>query len=178
MISDKPPNVPYPERSEEPLSDYNTAFLASMAFPTLFPKAGGDPFGVYANSSQKTQLAKLQHLLMYGECDSDGSLYSRFAAHPRFVLWAFNITYRHRTLSQGDIYLKQNPGDANLTIDQLKALTENNHKGSHVIDNIRRYMANIPGTPSYWYQVNGKLKAIIESKGPPQVWFTLSFGDR
>lgn len=101
----------------------------------------------------------------------------RFAKHPRFILWIYNIHYRHRTLGQGDIYIKQHPGDANLSVQEIPDLLTSK-RPNNIINNIRRYMANIPGTISYWYNINAKLKEIIESKGPPHVFFTLSFADR
>jgi len=45
-------------------------------------------------------------------------LFYRFAAYPRFSYWGFNMLYRKRLISKGNFYLKQNPGDANLSIDE------------------------------------------------------------
>ena len=148
-----------------------------MAFPTLFPLAQGDPFGIYPNSGSKSFLAKIRHLLMYSDGTND-TFESRFAQHPRFVLWCYNIYFRHLTLSQGDIYLKQNPQDGNLTIEKLKELIKNPIKDNNVIKNMKRYMANVPGSPSYWSNVRNQLNAIIETKGPPHFFITLSFADR
>lgn len=33
----------WPTASNEPLNEYQTPFLATMAFPTLFPDGKGDP---------------------------------------------------------------------------------------------------------------------------------------
>jgi hypothetical protein len=39
-------------------------------------------------------------------------------------------------------------------------------------------MANIPGTPSYWFEQNQKVEAIIENKGMPHGWYTISIADQ
>lgn len=174
--NDLTPRVPYPPRDHDPLSEFTTAYLASKAFPTLFPTGAGDPWRLDAYSDANTQLMKFRHLLRYCE-EVDGKLEFRFAQHPRFVLWVYNIHYRHRTLSQGDIYLQQNPEDANLTIEEIQQLLQTNDSDNSVLKRIRHYMANIPGSPSYWHNVSCDLKAIIDSKGPPTVFFTLSFAD-
>ena len=137
-----------------------------MAFPTLFPQGRGDPFALFSNSSSKTFLEKVRHLLMYGE-EIQNRIEHRFAQHPRFVLWCFNIYFRHLTLSQGDVYLGQNPQDANLSIEQLREHIKTKSSENSVLKNLKRYMVNIPGSPSYWNNVGSQLSAIIESKGPP-----------
>ena len=151
-----------------------------MAFPSLFPTGRGDPNGLFVNSKEKSDLLKIRHLIKYAEEvieNGQKRFVSRFAQHPRFILWAHNVFFRHRTISQANIYLKQNPGDANKTIEEIKKmLTEKT--STNLINNVRRYMANIPGTPSYWYNVSQELNAIIESKGPPHGFFTFSFADR
>jgi hypothetical protein len=35
--------IDWPELEEKPLNEYTTPFLATMAFPTLFPDGKGDP---------------------------------------------------------------------------------------------------------------------------------------
>jgi hypothetical protein len=154
------------------MSEFSTPNLASMAFPTLFPDGRGDPFAISANYTDKTRLLKIRHLMLYGR------LVSRFAEHPRFVLWCYNIFVRHRMLSQGDIYTQQCPGDANMSVEQIRELMEGPDRANRVLKNMRRYMANIPGTPSYWYNVSEQVKATIESKGPPHAFFTFTFADR
>ncbi len=46
----------------------------------------------------------------------DGKWVYRFANHPRFSYWAFNMIQRKQILQQSGISLKQNPGEAHLTI--------------------------------------------------------------
>jgi len=49
----------------------------------------------------------------------------RFARHPRFAYWAFNTIQRRRVLQQSGIFLKQNPGETHLTIDELRDMAAN-----------------------------------------------------
>jgi hypothetical protein len=54
-------------------------------------------------------------------------LVSRFAEHQRFICWINNVYFRHRTLDQGDIYLKQCKEDENLTLDDIRLMIKNNN---------------------------------------------------
>jgi hypothetical protein len=62
----------------------------------------------------------------YCESESDDSnLFEyRFAKHSRFVLWLYNLHFRHRTLSQGKIYIRQCPTDAIMPITELQSLID------------------------------------------------------
>ncbi len=167
-----PPILPFPSHSSIPLNEYSTAYLASMAFPTLFPYGSGDPFEIDEQFNRETFLEKVKHLIGYYEIINNRKKF-RFAIHSRFILWIYNIQYRHATLNQGKFYLKQHPDHANLTIDQLKMKIENGDKS--ILKSIQRYMATIPGTSSFWFQLRCDLTSIIKSKGPPTAFFTLSF---
>ena len=45
---------------------------------------------------------------------------NRFAKHPRFRFFAFNTEMRWRALQTGRVYVKQHPGDAQLSLDELR----------------------------------------------------------
>lgn len=51
----------------------------------------------------------------------------RFATHPRFAYWAFNMTQRKHILQQTGIFLKQNPGEAHLTTQEIKPMASTNN---------------------------------------------------
>lgn len=91
-----------------------------MAFPSLYPDGTGDPTNL-ATKCNVTLGEKVKHLIRFRECINDKWEY-RFASHPRFAYWAFNTLKRHRLLSQGSIYLKQNPVDSHLSVQQLKPM--------------------------------------------------------
>ena len=122
-------------------------YFGASCFPTLFFSKNGDLYGNTEHSSAATLIHKVRYLIEY--CETiNGRYISRFAKHIRFICWIFNIYYRHRTLSQGDIYIQQNPADARLTVDSIRQMIQNNETAG-LLNRIKRYIANIPGTPSY-----------------------------
>ena len=70
---------------------------------------------------------------------------------------------RKRVLQQSGIFLKQNPGEAHLTIDELREMAANDNS-SLFMPKVSRYVANIPGTNAYWYKVREELKALSVAK--------------
>jgi hypothetical protein len=173
-----PPVIQAPTHNPlEPLSEYNTPYLATYAFPCLFPYGRGDPFGLGGpNMSQITLNQHLHHLIQFCVVKDSGERVFPFQ-DSRFVLWSNNLKYRHMMNEQGTVYLRKTPGDANLTIDQLKELLNQPMSRNSVLQRMCRYMANIPGTPSYWVDASKDLEAIVHNKGPPHAFFTLTYPD-
>ena len=75
-------------------------------------------------------------------------------------------------MQQSGIFLKQNPGEAHLTIDELHEMAASNN-ANVFMSKVSRYVGNIAGTNAYWNRVREKLKAIITSVGAPTL-FSLS----
>ena len=115
--------IQWPTVSNDPLNEYQTPFLATMAFPTLFPDGKGDPTN-QALLRDVPLHERIKHLLKFAE-NIDGKWVYRFASHPRFSYWAFNMLLRKRILEQTGMFLKQNPGEAHLTVDELRDMAEN-----------------------------------------------------
>ena len=110
----------------EPLSEFSVQFLASIAFPTLLPDGKGDPTNIavvsdISNNSMQSFVERLRHLIKFAEY-IDGKWIYRFASHPRFASWAYNMLYPKKILGQSRFFLKQNPTELNLTIDDLKQM--------------------------------------------------------
>ena len=42
----------------------------------------------------------------------------------------------------------------------------------------QRYLKNIPGTTAYWQQNSNNVDAIIDTLGPPQIYFTFTYADQ
>ena len=83
----------WPTVHNDPINEHTTPFLATLAFPALFPDGKGDPTNLALN--RDVQLAeRIKHLLKYTE-QKDG----------RFTYWAFNMIERKRTLQQTGIVL-------------------------------------------------------------------------
>ena len=66
--------------------------------------------------------------------------------------------------------MKQNPGEAHLTLEELQDMAKNNTSKSFMT-NLSRYVRHITGSSAYWQKVQQDLKTIISYKGPPAVLF-------
>ena len=167
-------HIPWPTVDNEPINEYRTPFLATLAFPALFPDGRGDPTN--PSLHHDVPLAeRIKHLLKYAE-KKDGKWFYRFATHPRFAYWALNMIQRKRILQQTGIFLKQNPGEAHLTTEELQQMAFNNNANAF-LSKISRYLSNITGSNAYWYKAKEDLKAIISHTGPPTFFFTFSSAD-
>ena len=142
-----------------------------MAFPTLFTDGKGDPTnqGLLRNVPHPEHK---KHLLKFAEI-IDGKWVYRFANHPRFSYWAFNMIQRKQILQQSGIFLKQNLGEAHLTIDELREMAASNNANVFT-SKVSRYVGNIAGTNAYWNRVRKELKAIITTVLEYQHNFLLS----
>ena len=114
----------WPTLGSTPLNEYVTPFLATMAFPTLFPDGKGDPTNP-ATIRNVTFREKIKHLIKFAEQRDNRWIY-RFANHPRFSYWALNMLHRKQILQQTGIFLKQNPGEQHLSIEELREMVTNN----------------------------------------------------
>ena len=173
QLSENEP-MPWPSVENEPINEYQVSHLATMAFPTLFPDGKGDP----TNQELLRDVPlheRIKHLLKFAEI-IDGKWVYRFANHPRFSYWAFNMIQRKRILQQSGIFLKQNPVEAHLTIDELREMAASNN-ANVFMSKVSRYVGNIAGTNAYWNRVREELKAIITSVGAPTLFFTFSSAD-
>lgn len=146
-----------------------------MAFPSLFPTGKGDPFASVSTQKRHFLLEKAKNLMFYAE-SINNELECRFASHPRFVLWINNIILRHQTISRGNFFLKKDDAISKMTARDVQNCIKNGNT-EHIINNLRRDSNTIRGSQSYWYQTNQDLKSIIDSKGPPHIFFTHSFAD-
>ena len=159
----------WPSVDNQPLNEFEIPYLASMSFPTLFPDGKGDPTN-QALARDVPLSERIKHLIKLGE-KVNGSWVYRFANHPRFAYWAFNMIQRKRTLEQTGIFLEQNPGEAHLTIDELREMAATNNSAI-LLSKVSRYVANIPGTNAYWNRVREDLKAIVTNVGTPTFYFS------
>ena len=82
----------------------------------------------------------------------------------------------HNYLQQSGIFLKQNPGEAHLAIDELRDMAASNN-ANVFMSKVSRYVGNIAGINAYWNGVREELKAIITSVGAPTLFFTFSSAD-
>ena len=106
------------QRMGNVVNEFKTNGLATMAFPTLFPYGKGDPTN-RARQHGITLTEAFKHLIKFAEKLGHGKFEWRFASHPRFPYWALNMKQQHQLLSQANIYLRQHPADANMTLEEL-----------------------------------------------------------
>lgn len=146
QLSRKATHIAWPTVDNEPINEYLTPFLATLAFPTLFPDGKGDP----TNPALHRDLSlgeRVEHLLKFGEYNN-GKWQYRFASHPRFAYWALNMIQRKRILQQTGMFLKQNPGEAHFTSEELRQMAANNDT-SLFMSKVSRYLGNITGSNAY-----------------------------
>ena len=79
------------------------------------------------------------------------------------------MLYHKRILGQSNFFLKQNPTEANLTIDDLKQMiTSDSYEP--LISKLMHYSKNVCGTNAYWNRAKDDLKAIITQVGAPTIF--------
>lgn len=69
----------WPDKNPKPLNE----------FKSLFPDGKGDPTNS-ATMRNATLAEKVRHLIKFAEFRNDQWIF-RFASHPRFAYWAFNM---------------------------------------------------------------------------------------
>ena len=165
----------WPSTEDNIVNEFKTDGLATMAFPTLFPYGKGDPTN-RARQHGITLTESFKHLMKFAERLANGKFEWRFASHPRFPYWALNMKQRHQLLSQANIYLRQHPADANMTMEELKEMV-NSMSANQMVNRLQRYVSKVQGTNQYWYQRLQELLSLIEQKGCPTFFFTFSAAD-
>ena len=58
------------------------------------------------------------------------------SSHPRFSYWALNMIQRKRISQQSGIFLRQNPSEAHLTLDELRQMATSNDSNTLISKNI------------------------------------------
>jgi hypothetical protein len=97
--------INWPSIDDQPLNEYTTPFLATLAFPTLFPDGNGDP----TNPCLQRDVPfgnQIQHLLKYSE-NIDGKWVYRFSSHPRFSYWGLNMIQIKETCHSTNFHFSQ-----------------------------------------------------------------------
>ena len=107
------------------------------------------------------------HLMKY----DDG----RFAKHPRFRFFALNTEMRWRANETGRVYIRQHPGEAHLTVDDLRDMI--GREGERFSNKVVHYGASLRGARQYWFRERNHLIAMIDTLGLPTIFFTHSAAD-
>ena len=165
--------VKWPTIYPEPINEFDAiSGLASLAFVKLFPLGKADPTRKGCRHDL-TELIASNHLMKYAEIDCtkqpdhahpNGYFYYPFAEHERFSFWMVDRIRRHRALTQCSVFLKQNPQEAALSMEELKVMATNGQLDS-VIGKIYAYSSNVTGSDAYWAKRGRELEAVMQQKG-------------
>ena len=79
-------------------------------------------------------------------------------------------------ISQTKLYLHHNPGDANLTTEELQPMV-GNLSSQHLMKRLQQYTTKVQGSNQYGYQHYQQLHALLDQKGPPIFFWTVSSAD-
>ena len=155
----------WPTIGGTPINEFTTEGYFSLAFPTLFPTGAAEFLGQRHNSVTVGYYFK--HLMMYGD--------GHFARHARFRYFALNTEMRWRAIQTGRIYVRQNPGDAQLSLDELCDMI--GRQGDSFSNRVLHYGTNLRGTKQYWYKQRSNLISMVDTLGLPTIFFTHSAAD-
>jgi hypothetical protein len=160
--------VKLPTISPQPINKFDVmSGLASLLFIKLFPLGQADPTKK-GHRKDLSELIASNHLMKYTENDCTKEpddvhpneyLCYPFAEH-RFCFWMVDRIRRHRALAQCSVFLKQNPEEAALSKEELKAMAANGQLDS-VIGKMYSYTANVTGSDAYWNKRRRELEAIM-----------------
>ena len=163
--SSSPATMMWPSIGGVPVNEFTTEGYLSSAFSTLFPTGAGDFLG--QRQIQVTIGNYFKHLMMYDD--------SRFAKHPRFRFFALNMEMRWCALQTGRVYVKQHPGDAQLSLDELRDMV--GRQGEAFSNRVLHYASTLRGTKQYWYRQHSGLLSMVDTLGLPTIFFTHSAAD-
>ena len=124
----------WPSTAGNPINEFTTEGYICCAFPVLFPTGAAD------------FLAPRQRMVTIGNYFKHLMLYhgQRFAKHPRFRYFALNTQMRHRALQNGRIYVRQNPDDGHLSVDELRDMV--GHSNQALSNRVLHFGATLRGT--------------------------------
>ena len=82
---------------------------------------------------------------------------------------------RCRALQAGWIYIRQHPGDAQLTVNELRDMV--GREGEAFSNRVLHYAASLQGTRQYWFRQRSHLITTVQTLGLPTIFFTHSVVD-
>ena len=92
---------------------------------------------------------------------------ARTLKHPRFQFFALNTEMRWRALPTGRVYVKQHPGDAQLSLDDMVR-----RQGEAFSNWVLHYASSLRGTKQYWFRQRSRLLSMVDTLGLPTIFFT------
>ena len=99
----------------------------------------------------------------------------RFARHPRFRFFTLNTEMQHHALQMGRVYVRQHPGDGQLSLDELRDMV--GRQGEAFSSRVLHYASSLRGTKQYWQRQRSRLLSMVDTLGLPTIFFTHSAAD-
>lgn len=154
-----------------------------MMFPTLFPRSCADytvrdrDFGDGVPPPQSA--AVIKYLLMFRVRRPDGVIDYPFQRHPRFLFYALNNRVRSSALSLASVLVRCRADDFyNVhTAADLAQMLDDPAAADLLARRCSGYAVNVVGSPAYWADAGKCMQAMVEQRGPPSFFLTLSAAD-
>lgn len=110
----------------------------SRVFPTLFSTGTAE---FLAHQIHKITIGNyFNHLVLYDD--------RRFAKHCIFQHFILNTVMQWCALQTGQIYVRHNPEDAQLSVDELRDMV--GHDSENFFSRVLHYASSLQGTYQYW----------------------------
>ena len=100
-----------------------------------------------------------------------------FVTHDRFMFHMTNMKERHALIGQANIFMRHHDNDANMSIDELRALAQDPAQSRELMNKMQRYAGNIRGTDGYFFARREELQHAVQQIGPLHLFLTFSQAD-
>ena len=162
------------------INDYHTSNLQAHSFPTLFPHGVGD----FTNHDREVDTVSMtdvaRHHLFYCIAQEDGTYYYPFVENERWPYWVQNTMERHRFQQQKTVCMNKLPNQiTGMNIDEMNEFIRagSPEQMRALTGKMQMFSANITGSDAYFAKAKRELESLMQEKGMPTVWFTLSAAD-
>jgi hypothetical protein len=149
---------------EQPLSEFATDGMLTMAFAHLLPFATGDPTYCVGRTSEVSFRDGAAFVMSYKD--------RRFARDPRFPLYLYNRVIRHSALTQARFFLSGGHA-GHLTMPEIQRQLDGPDKGAFLAAQMQSYMGNIPGSAQSHVRARYNAEALMNERGVPTVFLTM-----
>jgi hypothetical protein len=157
----------WPEKGSLPVSEFTEIGLFSKAFPKLFPTGRGDPSSpVYASCIKLQRFEAFEYLMKHKT--------ARFAQHPRFRFFCFNMLIRHRSGNSSKFFVKKTKNE---NLDLQTMLDMGNLETNELMRKLSSYSSNIRGSAAYKNSRRSELLDLFPEIGCPNFFMTFSCAD-
>ena len=163
-------NIQWPRQGTCPANEYAEIGLFSQCFPSLFPQGAAD-YSHICPAKPRVKEVKMGDWLKYLLCYRDG----RFATHPRFRYYAWNMIQRQRVNQTGQVYVKMDENQRAMPAEELSNLL--NAGNTNILNSLLHFSSGFRDTMQWKMSKRLELYDMIEFKGMPTFFITFSAAD-